>query len=97
MECLEKDLEECLTYLRFPAEHRKRIRTTNLLERTFGESRRRTKAIPRFPGERSCLALIFASLITAAAKWRGIRMTPKILRTLDTLRRQGAMHKEQAA
>lgn len=97
MECLEKDLEECLTYLLFPAEHRKRIRTTNLLERTFGESRRRTKVIPRFPGERSCLALIFASLITAAAKWRGIRMTPKILRTLDALRRQGAMHKEQAA
>jgi transposase-like protein len=97
MECLEKDLEECLTYLRFPAEHRKRIRTTNLLERSFGESRRRTKVIPRFPGERSCLALIFASLITAAAKWRGIRMTPKILRTLDTLRREGAMHKEQAA
>ncbi len=97
MECLEKDLEECLTYLLFPAEHRKRIRTTNLLERTFGESRRRTKVIPRFPGERSCLALIFASLITAAAKWRGIRMTPKILRTLDTLRRQLATHKEQAA
>lgn len=97
MECLEKDLEECLTYLRFPAEHRKRIRTTNLLERTFGESRRRTKVIPRFPGERSCLALIFASLITAAATWRGIRMTPKILRALDNLRPEGVMHKEQAA
>jgi transposase-like protein len=97
LECLEKDLEECLTYLLFPAEHRKRIRTTNLLERTFGESRRRTKVIPRFPGERSCLALIFASLITAAAKWRGIRTTPKILRALDGLRRERAMDKEQAA
>ncbi len=80
MECLEKDLEECLTYLLFPVEHGKRIRTTNLLERTFGESRRRTKVIPRFPGERSCLALVFAVLMTASAKWRSIRMTPKILR-----------------
>ena len=97
MECLEKDLEECLTYLLFPKEHEKRLRTTNLLERTFGESRRRTKVIPRFPSERSCLALVFASLITASQRWRGIRMTPKILRALDALRRGGAMHKEQAA
>jgi len=98
MECLEKDLEECCTYLLFPVEHHKRIRTTNLLERTFEESRRRTKVIPRFPTERSCLALIFASLITASHEWRGIRMTPKILRALDALRREGAMHnKEQAA
>lgn len=86
MECLEKDLDECLTYLRFPREHQKRLRTTNLLERTFGESRRRTKVIPRFPTERSCLTLVFASLITASAQWRGIRVTPRILRQLDALR-----------
>ena len=97
MECLEKDLEECLTYLLFPVEHRKRIRTTNLLERTFGESRRRTKVIPRFPGERACLTLIFATLITAAARWRGVRMTPQILRALDALRPEEAPRKEQAA
>lgn len=46
MEYLEKDLEECVTPLLFPGEHRKRIRTTNLLERTFEESQRRTKVIP---------------------------------------------------
>jgi len=91
MECLEKDLEECLTYLLFPPEHRKRLRTTNLLERTFGESRRRTKVIPRFPTERSCLALVFASLITAAEKWRGIRVTPRILRQLDALRSEKSL------
>jgi transposase-like protein len=32
MECLERDLEECVTYLRFPEAHQ-RIRTTNRLER----------------------------------------------------------------
>ncbi|MCI0410115.1 MAG: IS256 family transposase, partial [Acidobacteria bacterium] len=97
MECLERDLEECVTYLLFPVEHRKRIRTTNLLERTFAESRRRTKVIPRFPGERACLTLIFAALITAAEQWRGVRMTPKILRALDALRAEGAPGQEQAA
>jgi len=86
VECLEQDLEECLTYLLFPKEHQRRLRTTNLLERTFEESRRRTKVIPRFPTERACLTLVYATLITAAQKWRGIPMTPKILRTLDTLR-----------
>ncbi|MGH7410828.1 MAG: transposase, partial [Candidatus Methylomirabilis sp.] len=92
-----RGLGECLTYLCFPVEHRKRIRTTNLLERTVGESRRRTKVIPRFPGERACLTLLFATLLTAAEKWRGVRMTPKTLRALDALRTEGAPRKEQAA
>ncbi len=86
MACLERDLEECLTYLLFPKEHQKRLRTTNLLERTFEESRRRTKVIPRFPGERSCLTLMYATLITASRTWRGIPMTAQILRALDKLR-----------
>ena len=86
MECLGKDLEECVTYLRFPEEHHKRTRTTNRLERLNGEGRRRTKVIPRFPTERSCLSLLFATLITASKRWRGIPMTPAILRKLDQLR-----------
>ncbi len=86
LECLEKDLDECLTCLLFPQEHQRRLRTTNLLERTFEESRRRTKVIPRFPTERSCLTLIYATLITAARSWRGIPMTAKIVRALDKLR-----------
>ncbi len=86
MECLEKDLDECLTYLLFPKEHQRRLRTTNLLERTFEESRRRTKVIPRFPTERSCLTLMYATLITASRSWRGIPMSAKIVRALDKLR-----------
>jgi putative transposase len=99
MECLEKDLEECVTYLRFPSEHHKRIRTTNRLERLNGEGRRRTKVIPRFPTERSCLSLLFASLITASARWRGVPMTPAILRKLDQLRSEmpTSKHQEVAA
>ena len=40
MKCLRTDLEECLTALRFPEPHRKRIRTTNLLERLFAKGSR---------------------------------------------------------
>lgn len=88
MECLEKDLEECLTCLKFPVQHHRYIRTTNLLERTFGESKRRTKVVGRFPTEKSCLKLMFAVLIRASATWRGMRMHPAIIRDLDAIRQQ---------
>jgi transposase-like protein len=86
MECLERDLEECVTYLRFPSVHHHRIRTTNRLERLNGEGRRRTKVIPRFPTERSCLALLFASLVTASKRWCGVKMTPAAIKQLQQLR-----------
>jgi putative transposase len=86
MECLEKDLEECVTCLRFPEAHHRRIRTTNRLERLNGEGRRRTKVIPRFPTERSCLTLLYASLVAASKLWRGIPITAATLRQLAQLR-----------
>lgn len=88
MECLEKSLPECLTYLKFPEEHAKVIRTTNQIERLLEEGRRRTKVIPRFPTETSCLALTFSVLTRAAQKWRGVRMTPEIRQKLEALRRE---------
>ena len=87
MECLEKDLPETLTALKFPKQHRRFIRTTNLLERTIEEEKRRTKVIPRFPTERSCLKLVFAVLIRASQNWQGLKMTPKIISELDKIRR----------
>ena len=44
--CLDDDFEACIAHLRFPVGDRRVIRTTNLLERLFGEGRRRTKVIP---------------------------------------------------
>jgi hypothetical protein len=49
-------------YLRFPVEHQHRIRHSNVIERTFGETRRRVKVIGRLPGEISCLTLVWAVL-----------------------------------
>src|SRR5262245_54625262 len=86
MECLERDLKECVTYLRFPELHHRRIRTTNRLERLNGEGRRRTKVIPRFPTERSCLTLLYASLVAASKLWRGVPLSAAILRQLAQLR-----------
>ena len=75
-------------HLRFPAEHWRRIRHSNFIERTFGETRRRVKVIGRLPGENSCLSLVWAVLDRASRGWRGLTMTPKALRLLQDLRRQ---------
>jgi hypothetical protein len=74
------------TFLRFPREHWRRIRHTNLIERTFGESRRRVKVIGRLPGERSCLSLVWAVLDRASRGWRGVDMNPTNVRLLQQLR-----------
>ena len=50
MACLTDTLPELTCFLRFPREHWPRIRHTNLIERTFGETRRRVKVIGRLPG-----------------------------------------------
>lgn len=85
MKCLERDLEECLTVLKFPFAHRVKIRTTNLLERLFGEGRRRTKIIPRFTSESSGLTLLFAVLVDASEGWRGVRMPAHIVHRLEQM------------
>ena len=86
--CLEDDFCHLVTYLRFPAEHQGRIRHSNFIERTFGETRRRVKVIGRLPGERSCLSLVWAVLDRASRGWRGVQQTLGSIRLLAELRRQ---------
>ena len=75
MACLGEDLEASLSHLKLPGLHQKMIRTTNLCERSFVEERRRSKVIPHFFDERSCLKLVFATLWRASQRWRGVRFT----------------------
>ena len=84
--CLDDDFEACIAHLRFPLAHRRAIRTTNLLERLFGEGRRRTKVIPHAFGERAVLKLMYAALIRAAERWRGLKMSQFEQRQLKAIR-----------
>jgi transposase-like protein len=71
--CLADDLDALVVHLRYPLRHRRRWRSTNLLERSLGEVKRRTKVMGRFPGESSCLTLVWAVLdllITATGPQR---------------------------
>ena len=80
-------------HLRFPVTHRRAIRTTNLLERLFGEERRRLKIIPNAFGERAVLKLMFGALIHAQVLRNGSRIcgargqaAPRVLGTPNSSR-----------
>jgi len=99
--CLRDELDQLTTHLRFPTEHRKRIRTSNVLERAFVEVRRRTKIIGRLPGETSALSLIWGVLELSSRSWRGVTMTPRAAAHIERIRRETTHpyreHKEVAA
>ncbi|MBU1148348.1 MAG: IS256 family transposase [Candidatus Omnitrophica bacterium] len=85
MECLKKALPDVITCLKFPRTHMKRISSSNLIERLFGEGKRRTKVIPRFPTEKSCLSLFYATLIDSSKRWHGVNMSIDTMKKLDEL------------
>jgi putative transposase len=89
--CLADDLPALVVHLRYPIRHRRRWRSTNLLERSLGEVKRRTKVIGRFPGETSCLTLVWAVLdlyITHAKN--GVRFSQLERQRLRGIRHAGS-------
>ena len=66
---LETAGKDALTCLNFPDEHRRRIRTTNSLERFNQEIKRRTSVLRIFPNRNSALRLIGALCMEQAEEW----------------------------
>ena len=94
--CFEDDFEACIGHLRMPINHRRAIRTTNLLERLFVEERRRRKIIPNGWGEKPVLKLMFSAMLRAAERWQSIRMTSFERRQMDSIRQDlNAEYEEQ--
>jgi len=67
---LEKNIPQGFTAFDFPATHRRRIRTSNGLERLSREIGRRTRVVGIFPNEASCLRLISAILMEVDEEWQ---------------------------
>jgi transposase-like protein len=65
----EENILEGLTVFQLPAEHQKRMRTTNMLERQNREIKRRTKVASLFPNEASALRLVTAVLVEISEEW----------------------------
>jgi putative transposase len=86
---LADDLDALVVHLRYPIRHRRRWRSTNLLERSLGEVKRRTKVMGRFPGEDSCLTLVWAVLdLFMTHQSNGIRFTELDRQRLNRIRYQ---------
>jgi putative transposase len=67
---LESNVPEGLTVFDFPAEHRRRLRTNNMLERLNREIKRRTRVATLFPNEASLLRLATAVLMETDEEWQ---------------------------
>jgi putative transposase len=68
-EHIEEHVEECLSCLYFPESHRRRIRTTNGLERLNQEIKRRTTVVRIFPNREACLRLVTALAMEQSEEW----------------------------
>ena len=70
VQCLEKSLDNCLTYLKFPNEEWAALRTTNPIERVNKEFKRRTKPMEIVAGENACYRLLAFIAIKMECHWR---------------------------
>ena len=90
---LDEQGEEILAVYHLPESHRKRMRTTNMLERLNQEIKRRTRVVRIFPNEASCIRLITALVMETAEEW----MQRKYLDMEEQAEEQIQLKKEKAA
>jgi transposase-like protein len=84
VECLTENIEDCLTYYKYPYQHWLRIRTTNIVERSFKEVKRRVKVAGRFQNEERALTMVYWQL--KELKWNGVSMTREAKAILTKIR-----------
>ncbi len=78
---MESNVAESFTVFAFPQAHRRRLRTSNLMERISKELKRRTRVATLFPNEASLLRLVSAVLMEISEEWE----TEKIYLRMDDL------------
>ncbi|KKH94978.1 hypothetical protein DU79_08800 [Methanosarcina mazei] len=66
---LERFQYDVMNYIQFPKDHWRRIRTTNIMERTNKEVKRRSKVVGAFPNDESVLRLVVSILIDINEEW----------------------------
>ena len=71
VDCIKKDLDSCIAYMKHPFKRWKHIRTTNIIERSFKEVKRRVKVMETFPTEESCIRILYSLLRLQNENWEG--------------------------
>lgn len=72
-EWIEESIDDTLNVLNLPAHHRKRMKSTNMLERLNEEIRRRSRVIRIFPNRDSCARVITSVCQEISESWEGRR------------------------
>jgi len=72
-DCLEADLDRCLTFYQFPEAHWSHLRTTNVVESPFATVRLRTNAAKRFKKTKSGVCLMHQVLDRLSKRWRRLK------------------------
>ena len=75
---LEQDWERMVTFFRFPKEHWKHLRTTNVVESPFAALRLRTDAAKRFKKIANATALTWKMLLVAEQRFRKLDAPEKM-------------------
>jgi len=74
VKCLERSIENCLTFFHFPREDWISLRTSNIIERLNKEFKRRTKPMEIVAGERACYTLLAFICLKMELHWRNFPM-----------------------
>jgi len=70
VECLERNIDACLTFFNFPPEEWISLRTTHIIERLKKEFRRRTKSMEIMAGETACYRILADISLKMELHWR---------------------------
>ena len=77
VKCLERDFDRLIPFFEFSSEFHRVIRTTNVIERSFEEVRRRLKVMGYFQNTKSCKRIILSLFFYFNKKWE--RRTERII------------------
>ena len=66
---IDEDIESCFSVYHLPDNHRRRMKSTNMLERFNQELKRRSRVIRIFPNEESCLRLLGTMCMEQSEEW----------------------------
>jgi len=85
---IREQFEETLVVHDLPSEHRRRVYTTNIMERVMREIKRRTRVVGIFPNESSCDRLVGAQLIERHETWQCESKRYLVMEHLERTRRE---------
>jgi putative transposase len=92
-EQIRAQFEETLAVHALPQEHRRRVYTTNIMERLMREIKRRTHVVGIFPNESSCDRLVGAHFLERDETWQCERMRYLVMDHLEQVPREKARHR----